>query len=67
MSYCEYKGKRFRVLLYDENGAWMICGDGKTRHRYVNKEVMKQTTSAGAPAAQVLTTISLKRHINNSI
>mgnify|MGYP003369890678 CR=1 FL=1 len=61
VSYCEYKGKKFRILLYDENGAWMICGDGKTKPRYMSREVMKQTTPAAAPIPQESTTISQKR------
>lgn len=39
----------------------MICGDGKTKPRYMSKEMMKQTIPLAAPEPQDHTEISIKR------
>ena len=61
VNYCVYKGKKFRVLMCDEKGAWVIAEDGKTKPRYMSHEVLAQTTPTLAPAPQETVMISSKR------
>lgn len=61
VNYCEYKGKQLRVLLNDENGAWVICRDGKTKPCYMSKEAIEQTIPIIAPIPEEENVISKKR------